>query len=212
MRRIIQLIILTSISAGAAEIIALGGGNHQAWVDDSTIILDGISWHSGALISEGITFRRTNLTIAAETGLIYQYEKYHDVLNFQDEFGEVYDSADAYWKYDNLIVPLHLKGSMDFASRINVGLGSGISVVRPLTGKSWMQQEKEEPLYEWELERDQMDTYLAFQIKGEAGIKIIPRLWIKAAVTGQYKVADLSAEVFVNKRAYFASLGLAFRL
>ncbi|MBN2379124.1 hypothetical protein JXM67_04920 [candidate division WOR-3 bacterium] len=210
MMRIIQLTILAATSVGAVEITALGGGNQQTWVDDSTVLINGISWHAGAMIGEGITFSRIPLTLGVETGVIYQYERYDDIFYFQDEYGEIYDSAYAYWKYDNLVVPVLLKGSVDFLPLLNVGLGSGISVVRPLAGKSWIEYETEEHLYEHEFERSQMDTYLAWLVKGEVGYRIIPRLWIKASVTCQYKIADLSPETFVDKRAYFASLGLAY--
>lgn len=207
-KQFILSVAFLATCVGAVEITALGGGNHQAWVEDGTVWLDGISWHTGALASEGVTFRLTNVTISAETGVIYQYEKYNDMLYYRDEMGEVYDSASVYWKYDNLIVPVFLKGSVDFLSRFNAGLGFGVSIVRPLAGKVWT----EDLSYEDELEKSRLDTYLACQVKGEAGVRILPRMWIKAAVTAQYKVADLSQEVFFNKRSLFVSLGLAFKL
>jgi len=207
MRRIIQLTILAAVSLGAFEITALGGGNHQAILGDSTVLVDGISWHAGGLVSEGITFRRMNFTLGAETGVLYQHTQYRDMLYYYNATGEIYDSAYAYWIYDNIAVPLLVKGSFDFLSRINAGLGAGVSVVYPYSGRFRIKDRN----YKYEYERENLDTYLALGAKAEVGVKIIPRLWIKAAVSGQFKVADLSPEAFSDKRAYLASLGLAWR-
>jgi len=212
MKRIILSVVLLVTCLSAFEITVLGGGNHQAWTHEGEAFLDGISWHAGGLLSHGLTLPWVPITFSGEAGIIYQLEKYDDINLVYDDSWVVIDTGASYWRYHNLIFPVHLKGVVDIKSRFNLGAGTGLSIVHPLAGKVWNEPEDKRIPSLGKLERDEMDTYLAWQIKGEAGVRIAPKLWIKAAVTGQYKIADLNEQEFVDKRSIFLSLGLAFKL
>jgi len=176
------------------------------------VMIDGFSWHTGGFASLGFDIGRSIFSINVETGLLYQLEKYDDINLVYDDSWVVIDTGASYWRYQNLIFPVHLKGVIDIKSRFNLGAGTGLSIVYPLAGKVWNEPEDERIPSPGKLQRDEMDTYLTWQIKGEAGVRIAPKLWIKGAVTGQYKIADLTDQEFIDKRSLFFSVGLALKL
>lgn len=213
-KRIIHVALIISANLGAVEFTVTGGGNRQAWQDfeqTGTFILDGTGWHAGAMIGLETKPGKLPVTVGGEGGLLFQRNYYEDEFYFQDEHGAVTDTGFMYWRYNNLMVPLLIKGTLKPIDDLSVGLGTGLCLLHPLSGRFERDYEIGSLPAEEILTRDQLDTYLAWQIKGEAELQIFSRVWLKPSITGHVKIYELGAD-FIDKYALMVSLGLAWRL
>jgi hypothetical protein len=203
MRRIILAVAILAAVANAIEITGFGGGNNQkigSGTGDMT--WEGFGWHGGVLLGLGVTPFRLPITIGGESGLVFHQENYEREPWFGTEYTE----------YNNLMASLLLNAKVQPFEILYFGLGLGPSLSYPLSGRYWTDYETDEWPTEIVYERDELNTYINWQVKGELGIKIIPRLWLKPSITGSVKIWQARNYLYTDKSATFFSLGLALKL
>jgi len=209
MKRCILLTVLVIASMWAIEITALGGGNHQKrTMEDGDIMDEGTSGHSGLLVGMEFSPFSFPLTIGGETGILFHRAQYESPIYFQDEWGIVYDTVGHFVRFDNLVFPSLLKGTIKPLKNLRFGIGAGLSVSYPLSGRWWVDYETDEFPTKHTFKKDDLPTYWGWQVKGEVGIRLFSKLWVKPSITSLFE----SKKDWVNRSALFFSIGLALKI
>ncbi|MBN2379122.1 outer membrane beta-barrel protein [candidate division WOR-3 bacterium] len=178
MRKCAVLLMLV-LAAGVAWGIEIGGHvglNTQSWQDDDGHKISGLGAHLGVLGSIGITPSCLPAYIGVETGFLLQSAGYkgEDFLIEGDDM-EIHMS--------NLVIPLLLKAQLKPSKGFHIGAGLGPSFIVHNSGN--YQYDLVIHFDEEDFEKEDLATDVGFQLKGDVGIKLIPTLWLKPAITVQ---------------------------
>lgn len=204
---VVLMLVLAVSTAWAIEGTVTLGLNSQSWDDGSGNPGSGIGTHIGLLGSIGITPSCLPVYIGAETGFLIQSAKY----SWETGFG----STDLVIKYNNVVIPILLKGTFKPTGSLHLGAGLGPSIIVHNSG-SWG-AESDDGAIMLDFLEDNLRTDFGFQVKGDIGIKLIPFLWLKPAFTLQIN-PNADDPFFADKEhkagtetTMFFSIGLAVK-
>jgi len=205
MKKFVLLFALLASVALGIEVTGVVGLNSQSWDDGNDNIGTGTGVHGGILGSIGVTPSCLPAYVGVETGFLIQRANY-TWENF------LFEDTDLNWHYNNLVIPILLKGTLKPTGGFHVGAGLGFSIISNLSG-SW-DYDLGAVRFEDDFDDDDMETDLGLQIKGDVGIKLIPMLWLKPSVTVQLNLTADDADTEnqeESENAIFFSIGLAIK-
>ncbi|MBD3284885.1 hypothetical protein GF359_00815 [candidate division WOR-3 bacterium] len=201
---VLTMLVLALSAAWAIEGTALIGANSQTWDDGSGNSGTGGGAHFGILGSIGMTPSCLPVYLGVETGFLTQSAKY----NWETGFGEL----DVNLKYNNLVIPILLKGTFKPTGKIHIGAGLGPSLIIHSSGVMGI------GIDDWSLmgdiDDDDLKTEIGFQIKGDVGIKLIPLLWLKPGITLQINsnpYSPVTGQKEGSETTWFIHIGLAIK-
>jgi len=175
MKKLVLIIVLLASVAWGVEVTGVGGLNYQSWDDGNGNIGSGVGLHAGLLGSIGITPSCLPVYIGAETGFLVQSAKY----SWETGFGD----TDLILKYNNVVIPVLLKGTLKPTGKFHIGAGLGPAFIVHTSGATGIGAGNWDLMVD--IPDDDLKTDVGFQIKGDVGIKLIPMLWLKPSLTVQ---------------------------
>ena len=220
MKRCILLIALLGTCVGALEIAALGGGNCQIWIDEYGYVGKGVGGHFGLLGSIGMTPSCLPVHLGIESGFILHNVTYYWAdFEWRTSDGIIVGTGGLGWRYNNLVVPVLLKGTIKLTEKFLLGVGMGPSIIHNLSGSKiypdWYAG-RAGISEEEDFESDKLHTCLGWQTKGDLGIELLPKLWLKPSLTLQLNRNPDSPfyedERMGNQATVFLSLGLVLKV
>lgn len=206
MKKILLVFALAASVAWGIEVGALVGFNPQTWQDDNGNSISGVGAHMGVLGGIGITPSCLPAYIGLETGFLVQGASYSG-----QDF--IIQGDDMKIHLNNVVIPILLKAHLQPSKKIEIGVGLGPAFIIHASGD-----------YEYNLlfhfaddfAKDNLATDVGFQLKGDVGIKLIPTLWLRPALTVQLNPNPDNPfntdERTGDEVAAFISVGLVFKL
>lgn len=200
MKKFVLLFAFLASVALGIEVTGVVGINSQTWDNGNGYGGSGMGAHGGILGGIGISPSRVPVYLGVETGFLYQKANY------------TWEDSDLNWHYNNLVIPILLKGTFKPTGGFHIGVGIGPSIISNMSG-----------YYDWDIDGvrfeddftdDELETDMGLQIKGDVGIKLVPLLWLKPSVTVQLNLtADEKdgRDQEESETALFLSLGLAIK-
>lgn len=174
-KAVLVLVILASLGWGLEGAGFLGLNSHS-WDDGNDNVGTGIGTHIGLMGNFGFTPSCLPVYVGLESGFLVQSANY----KWQDGgFGNAYLSV----HYSNLVIPLLLRGTLKPSKGLHLGVSMGPAFV--VHGSGDWKIGIDDAALEFQFNTDNLATDVALQIKGDVGIKLIPLLWLKPAVTVQ---------------------------
>jgi len=200
---VLILALLASVALGI-EVTGVVGLNTQTWDDGNDNVGTGTGAHGGILGSIGITPSCLPAYIGLETGFLIQNAKY----SWETGFGDL----NLILKYNNVVIPVLLKGTLKPTGGFHIGAGLGPSFSIHTSGATGIGADNWSSMLD--IPDDDLKTDVGFQVKGDLGIKLIPMLWLKPSVTVQLTgnpYSPITQERQGSETTLYFSVGLAIK-
>lgn len=201
MKRYVLSIALLATIVGAIQITATGGGNYQAmnpeynWGDAGW----GWGWHGSLLTELSIVPSLLGINIGIESGVLLQQANYSYIPAIPEDPPGVGHQL-------NLIAPFLIKLRLATEKPLHFQWGVGPSLIRNFY--VWWESDAGE---KGVVDKQDYETDLGLQIKGEVNIKLADRMWLNPTISRQF-ILTAKDTWLENSKHWFFSLGLALKL
>lgn len=206
MKKILLVFVLVAGIVWGIEVQGLAGFNTETWQDDNGNSISGAGLHMGVLGGIGLTPSCLPAYIGVEAGLIVQGANYKG-----QDF--IIQGDDMRIHLNNVVIPILLKAHLAPSKKLEIGAGLGPAFIIHASGD-----------YEYnilihfadEFAPDNLATDVGLQLKGDVGIKLMPALWLRPALTVQLNPNPDNPfntdERSGDEATAFISVGIVFKL